>query len=268
MKKKLKYLLLILGVGLIIFGALMPTIFNSGKSALTAKFEYAKKGTGIGNYFATITIISEHDFIIDSANITLSNAFNEYDIKSKSLNSLEVTKIHQDNEFIYVFNVKLTEDEFFDYHKVKSVTIQTNLGSIEVKESNLLNKSLNRKISWTIPVMIIVIVAGVGLVYSGISMIVSDKNNKKRAIQARKDLAKSNPEINTSAMTDEEVINKHRELTNEKYKEKGFWFNSAFNLNKEAENQERICSYCGALNDHSSKKCGSCGSAFGETNSK
>ena len=250
MKNKLKYILLVVGVAVVIFGALIPTIFKRGS---VDKFTYDRDGHA-SEYSITINVVSKKEYEIESATIILEDAFDEYNTKEKTINSPVVTKKKVDGEFVYTFVVDITQDEFFDYSKVSEVVIETNIGERVAEEKSLTG------INWRTPVMIVVIFLGVGLTIAGVSMIASAKAYKNYAEQTRKELARTNPEINTSDMTDEEVIAKKREINQNKNSEKGGILSSLFGI--EEKPKEKVCSYCGAVNGAESTKCSSCGASL------
>lgn len=245
MKNKLKYILLVIGVAVVIFGALIPTIF-SGKSL--DRYTYDLDGS-LSNYELTVNVISKEEYIINSATITLQDAFDKYNTLDKTITSPSVTKKKDGKDFVYTFTINLTQAEFFDYSKVSNVVVDTNIGTRIAEEKPMFN------VNWRIPVMIFVIIIGSAAIIVSICLNSADRNQKKYADRVRKELAQTNPEINTTNMTDEEVINKKFELKRKGQEQTSFM--SMFGI--EQKPKEKVCEYCGAVNGADATKCSSCG---------
>lgn len=249
MKKNFKFISIIIGIAIIIFGALIPTIFK-GKSK--DSFSYEMDMTA-GYYYCYVFVSSEKNYEILDADIVLKSAFNDHNKINKSpqfLSGTNLLKTKEDGKYVYQITINLTRDEFFDYSKVDSVSLSTSIGKrIPVEDK------IGFEINWRIPVMVIVIVAGAVFVIMGIVFISSNKIQKNLADQARNEMAKTNPEIYTADMTDEEVLVKQSELKREKFKEDG-GIASLFGIEKK---KEKVCGYCGGLNSHDARKCSSCG---------
>ncbi|MBO5955036.1 MAG: zinc ribbon domain-containing protein [Clostridia bacterium] len=245
MKKKTSIILMIVGAVLIVFGALIPTIFK-GNSSSVDRFTY-DRDSGFSEYSVTVNVVSSKEYSINSITITLQDTFDEYNTKEKLVNSPAVTKKKDGNDFVYTIVITITQDEFFDYSKVSKVSMQTSIGQRTAEEKEMLSN-----VSWKTPVMIIVIFFGVAITMTGIAMIASIKLQSNLAEKTRKELAQSNPEIDTSNMSDAEVLAKQRELRLSKFKED-------FAFGDEQKPKERICEYCGATNSAEANKCSSCG---------
>ena len=253
MKKKVKYILIAIGVALIIFGALIPTIFSGGNKDT---FTYDRKSIS-GYYYCHVYVKTKEDYELNKAVITLKNAFNEYDTIVKTVDSLEDVNLLRKKDgdsYIYTITINLTSSEYFDYTKVDGVTLTTSIGERTAKEKELLSS-----FSWKTPVMVIVIFFGVAITLTGVAMIISSKSQKNLAEKARKKLAETNPEINTNNMTDEEVLAKQRELKFKEFKQ-GNGLSSLFGV--ETQPKEKVCEYCGASNSADAKKCSSCGASL------
>ncbi|MBQ8615867.1 MAG: hypothetical protein IJ415_04800 [Clostridia bacterium] len=251
MKKVTKFVLIAVGVCLIIFGAFIPTIFSDNNSSVD-KFTY-NRNSSLSNYSVTVNVISDKEFEISSATITLQDAFDEYNKLEKLATSSQITKKRDGDEFVYTIVISLTQDEYFDFSKVSSVAMQTSIGQRSATEKTLLSSSIN----WRIPVMIVVIFIGVAIGMTGIAMLISTKAQKSSAEKARKEMAKTNPEINTTNMTDEEVLSKYHKINSEN---KSSSLAELFGI--ETAPKEKICDYCGSTNDADAKKCIACGASL------
>ena len=242
MKNKFKYISIIVGVVLIIFGALIPTMFKVEKDKLAFH-----RDMGASEYSCQITITSKKDYEVNSAIVYFEDFFGKQEITKEVSSGITKTKIGDD--FVYTFVVQMTSfGEYSEFSKVKEVKLSTSIGTRIATESAF---------KWTTPVMIIMIIAGVVFVIVGVSMISKEKIQNNLAQKARKDLAQSNPEINTSNMSDAEVLAKQRELRFSKMQEEGNPMASLFGI--EQKPKEKICEYCGATNSAEANKCSSCG---------
>ena len=155
--------------------------------------------------------------------------------------------------YVYTITINLTSSEYFDYTEVEEVSLTTNIGTRIAKDTFGIN--------WRIPVMIFVIFVGASLTLTGIAIMISSKAQKNAANKARNELAKSNPEINTRNMTDEEILAKQREIKFKNMQENDNELASLFGV--ERKPKEKVCEYCGATNSSDAKKCSSCGANLG-----
>ena len=202
MKNKFKYILLVVGVAFIIFGALIPVMFkqNDGSENLD-KFDYNKI---FGNYRVRISIASQKEYEIDSAFITLKNSYNEYEIIHKTINSPTVVSKQFENEFIYTFSIQLSLNELSSF-EIEEVTLETSIGQRKTIKKD--DYSIITKNSWTTPVMIITIIIGSTMVI-GASLIFINPLIKKNFVNSIKNKErKNNPNIDS--MSDDEIIKKY-----------------------------------------------------------
>lgn len=242
MKKKVKYILIAIGVALIIFGALIPTIFKIERDKLAFY-----RDMGVNDYSCHITITSKNDYQVNSAVVYFEDFFGKKGI-TKEISSSSVTKTQTSDSFVYTFVVKMESfGEYSEFSKIEKVSLNTNMGTRLATESTF---------KWTTPVMVIMIIAGAVCFIIGVTKILVEKNQKLNAEKARKELAETHPEINTNNMTDEEVLAKQRELKLKEFKE-GNGLASLFGV--ETQPKEKVCEYCGASNSADAKKCSSCG---------
>ena len=240
--KKTKFILLISGIALILFGALIPAIFKSDKDILAFH-----RDMGHSEYTCSVTVSSNKDYEINSAIVYLEDFFGDKTI-AKQISSTDITKTKVGDKYQYTFVVVYDSfGEYSEYSKVKEVELKTSIGNRIATESSF---------NWKIPVMIVVILIGAGLSVGGIIMFATSKAQKSSAERARKELARSNPEINTTNMTDEEVLSKYNELNS---KETPNIFEEIFGAQQP---KEQICAYCGSTISSDAKKCTSCGASL------
>ena len=280
MKTKLKHILLIIGVVLIVFGALIPIMFKENKKdTFTSKSDMTA-----GYYYRYIYVTSQEDYEIIDAVVVLKNAFNEHDKITKSPQSLSGTnmfKTKEGKEYVYQITINLTRDEFFDYTEVESVSLTTSMGQRVAKE-----EKFSSNFSWKTPVMIIVIFFGIGMVIGSIMMFVYPKIKKSSATKIRQKVKNADPSIRLDYMTDEEVLNKYESYVEKKSQIEGinldqvdengrkvYDVHSMIDLTEEdyikmfggevpSEATHKICGYCGSENELSARKCSSCGASI------
>ena len=235
---KKRYSLIIIGVVLIIFGALLPTIFKVEIDKLAFY-----RDMGYSEYTCSITITSKNNYEVSSATVYFEDFFGDKEI-SKQVSSSSITKSQQGESYVYTFVVQMASfGEYSEFSKIKKVVLSTNLGARTATDSSF---------KWTTPVMIIMIIAGIAVVGVGIGCVLKDKALKMMANNAREELAKSNPEININNMSDTEILSKQREIKLSKLKE-----NIDFMIKEKPK--EKVCEYCGATNSAEATKCSSCG---------
>lgn len=274
-KNKIKYVLLVVGIVFIVFGALIPTMFKPNSDL--DQYTY-KRNAGFSSYSLTINIISKKEYQINGATITMQDAFNKHNTLNKTLNSPSATKKIDGDNYVYTFVVTLTQDEYFDYSKISSVKISTSIGERTAKEDA---HDFSR--SWITPAMIIIIFFGSGMVLGSIMIFIYPKIRKSAANNIRHKVKIADSSIRLEHMSDDEVLNKYENYLEEKAKKAGI------NLDEVDEKGNRIhdvnelfelidddyikmfggevaseatsltCSYCGSENDLCARKCSSCG---------
>ena len=239
--KRTKIVLLFVGIVLIVFGALIPTMFKVEKDKLAFY-----RDMGVSNYTCTITISSEKDYNVNSAVVYLEDFFGKQEL-TKQVNASSIDKSNSGNNYVYTFVIEFESfGEYSEFSKVKEVKLNTNIGTRIASENTF---------KWTTPVMIITIIAGVGLTIAGISIIFAQKAYKKHVENVRNEMATNYPEINTNGMTDEQVLAQQRELKRSEFQENGV----AALFGIETKPKDKICEYCGSTNGSDAKKCSSCG---------
>ncbi len=278
MKKKTRFVLLIVGIILIVFGAMMPTMFAKSKEKYDKLTFHNDMASGV--YSCKITITSVNSYTINKAVVYLEDFFGDQGI-TKEVSSAKITKTQSQNGYVYAFTISYASfGEYSKFSKVKEVKLNTTDGTKIAKE-----ESDSFGISWTTPVMIIFIFLGSMMVLGSVIMIVSPKIKKSAANMIRQRVKNADSSIRVEYMTDDNVLSKYESYLKEKAKllgidldsvdESGEKINSIrdieltnddfikmFGGQIESEMTHRTCAYCGSENDLNSKKCSSCGASL------
>lgn len=245
MKNNIKrFIPFIVGVVLIVFGILMPVIFKIEYDNLSYYTD-----SGINNYTCSITITSSNDYEVSSATIYFENFMGDQEM-IETVSSSKITKVQSGDKFTYSFVFQYDSfGEYSEFSKVSKVELHTNLGIKTAAEGGMV--SLASVFKWILTAF------GVVSIIIGIIINVSFAIKRQTAEAAKVQMSKTNPEINTNNMTDQEIISKHIELNMEKRAESSSTLASLFGV--QPQPKEKMCEYCGSLNDANAKKCSSCG---------
>lgn len=271
MNKSLKFVLIIVGVVLIVFGFMCPTIFEEKDED---KFEFVPKSSFV-NYSMEITIKSKKDYTINSAEIVLTDIFEDNTL-TKYFNET-LTSVQHGNNFDYTLTISLSRDEYFEFSKVAKVELNTTIG-----ERTAVKGTLGASISH-IPVMIFCLAFGFGATFGGILMFVYPALKSKTHTYLKNEITKAGVDI--SNYTDDEILAKYEDYFYNRVKEEGIDLDAVdeegnkiynehklFDFTKEdykkmfaTPKQEQAtikCEYCDYENDASSKKCTQCGATL------